>query len=475
MVLARASAPYPTSRPEAGSAEQDPGDWIAAVRWVLSELSASSDPSRWRGIGLAGMVPTLVTAGSKGTPTGPAITWQDSRAERYGDELRERCGARALYQATGQWVDGRYLLPMYLRVAAADPGRASATAKLLSAKDYLYWWLTGLAATDPSTASGFGCYDLHTGDWSQEVSSGLDLPELPPVLPSGSARPLLAEIAGQLGCERIPVCLGAADSVLGAFGLGIRQPGQIGYIAGTSNVIIAVTDRLVLDPEHRFLVTPMTESGLWGLEMDLLATGDSISWLARLTGSAGREADLVRLASSVDPRDAPIALPYLSPGEQGALWDERLAGTFAGLTLSHGPAHLARGLLNGIIMESRRCLRVLGETGGFGRELRLGGTSASHPAFQSDLADATGLAITATSGSDTSSSAVGAARLAARTIGGSEPADQTTGLVQIRPDPDRAQLWDELWAGYERARIAMTSYYHDPGNSNAGFTVAWQQ
>jgi hypothetical protein len=52
---------------------------------------------------------------------GPAITWQDCRADDLGDEFRERCGAAGLYRLTGQWVDGRYLLPMFGRIAETDP------------------------------------------------------------------------------------------------------------------------------------------------------------------------------------------------------------------------------------------------------------------------------------------------------------------------------------------------------------------
>ncbi len=64
------------------------------------------------------------------------------------------------------------------------------------------------------------------------------------------------EAAARLGCGQIPVCLGATDSVVGALGLGVRHPGQVAYIAGTSNVIMGVADRLVTNPGHRFLVTP---------------------------------------------------------------------------------------------------------------------------------------------------------------------------------------------------------------------------
>ena len=157
----------------------------------------------------------------------------------------------------------------------------------------------------------------------------------------------------------IPVCVGGADSVLGALGLGITEPGQVAYIAGTSNVILGLSDTAAADPAHRYLITPMPVLGGWGLEMDLLATGSAHGWLAGLlTGGRPGRARL-RLAAGVDPEEAPSFLPYLLPGEQGARWDPDLAGTLTGLHLGHGPGHLARGLQTGIVAESRHRLAVL--------------------------------------------------------------------------------------------------------------------
>ena len=260
------------------------------------------------------------------------------------------------------------------------------------------------------------------------------LPSLPPVLPSTACRPLRGEIAQRLGCGRIPVCLGAADSVLGAHGLGVSRRGQVAYIAGTSNVIMGVADRLLLDPEHRFLVTPLAEPGRWGLEMDLMATGSAISWLAGLFGTGIDEAALVALATGVDPRDAPLVLPYLSPGEQGALWDPLLRGAFVGLELCHDRRHLARGLVNGIVLESRRCLTVLGETGQFGREIKVAGGSAADPGFRADLADATRRRVGRPGGHDADCSARGAALLAALVIDGVTPGP---GPAPPPPSPTR--------------------------------------
>jgi xylulokinase len=510
-VLATGGAAYPTHRPAQGACEQAPADWIAATEVVVGQLRDIVPARWWRGIGLSAMIPTLVTVDAAGEPTGPAITWQDGRADARGDELREMCGADAVYRRTGQWIDGRYLAPMFLRVADEEPGRAAATTRLLGAKDYLFGWLTGEYATDPSTATGFGCYRLEDGGWDEAITAAAAallpgpprslpsprqvLPSPPQVLPSATCRPLLRGVASRLGCDPIPVCLGAADSVLGALGLGVREPGQVAYIAGTSNVILGVADRLVTDPGHRFLVTPMAEPGRWGLEMDLLATGSAIRWLADLVDagaangtsanradaapvsgpaepaplSGSAEAALVALAAGVDPSDAPLILPYLSPGEQGALWDPTLHGTIVGLHLGHGRAHLARGLVNGIVLESRRCLAVLDETGDFGGDLAVAGGSAADPAFRADLADATRRRVGMPGDHDTDNSARGAALLAARSVTGKWPAPSGSGpdpghgdgaRPLAEPDCDRAAAWDALWADYEHARAAITRHYY---------------
>jgi xylulokinase len=462
-ILARDGASYPTHRPAAGAYEQDTGDWLRAVEQVVARLGEAVPADRWRAIGLSGMLPTLVTLAPDGQPTGPAITWQDGRADDLGDEFRERCGAAELYRLTGQWVDGRYLLPMFGRIARADPARAAATTTIASAKDYLFSWLTGELATDPSTASGYGCYELETGRWNAAALALAGppnlpgaVPDLPAVRPSATIRPLRAEAAARLGCPRVPVVLGAADSVLGALGLGVREPGQVAYIAGTSTVILGIAGRLVLDPDHRFLVTPLAVPGCWGLEMDLLATGSAISWLAGLLGGGLGAAGLVELAAGTDPARAPVLLPYLTPGEQGALWDPLLRGAIAGLDLGHGREHLARALVNGIILESRRCLTVLDETCGFGCAVEVAGGSAAAPSFRTDLADATRRPVSMPRDDDTDHSARGAALIAALATEGGWPdgAFPAAGLA-AEPDEARAKLWDRLWAAHESARLRL--------------------
>jgi xylulokinase len=461
-ILARSSVGYPTRQPAPGGYEQDAGDWRAAVELALTRVGQTVPTARWRAVGLSGMIPTLVTLGPDGQPNGPAVTWQDGRADEAGEEFRERAGSVALYQLTGQWVDGRYLLPMFARIARADPARAAATVAIASAKDYLFAWLTGELATDPSTASGYGCFELAGNRWNLEVLAAAGLPghgqdlRLPALWPPTASRPLSPGAAARLGCPRIPVVLGAADSVLGALGLGVREHGQVAYIAGTSSVILGVSDRLVFDPEHRFLVTPLATAGGWGLEMDLLATGSAIAWLAGLLGGDLAAPALVELAAGTDPARAPVLLPYLSPGEQGALWDPALTGAIVGLDLSHGREHVARALVNGIVLESRRCLAVLEETCGFGGAVEVAGASAADPGFRADLADATRRLVSMPRDDDTDHSARGAALIAALAVDGGWPEGAFPAAgVAAEPDETRAKMWDELWAAHESVRLRL--------------------
>ena len=454
-VLARAQAAYPTARPGHGRAEQDPHDWIEAAVAVVGELAAAVPAERWEALGLAGMIPTLVLADGQGEPVGPAITWQDDRAQAEGDALREELGADLVYRRTGQWLDGRYLVPMFRWVERAEPERAERTARLLGAKDHLFGWLTGEIATDPSTATGSGCFDLEAGAWAPDLA-GVEAGLLPEVRTSTSTAPLAGDAAHDLGLrEGLPVCLGAADSVAGALGLGVRASGDCAYLAGTSTVILGVSERLVTDPEHRFLVTPLALGDGLGLEMDLVSTGSAIAWAATLLGLSGDEAEVLETAARSEPGARGLVfLPYLGHGEQGALWDPDLRGAIVGLSLVHGREDVARALVEGVVLESRRCVQVLDEAGVAPTEILAAGGAFASGLFPELLAGATGRPVLLPE--DGAASARGAALLAAVSVGA---AIEQGGVILARsePDPSAAPLWAELWERHERVRASVRS------------------
>jgi sugar (pentulose or hexulose) kinase len=459
-VVARAAAPYPTARPQPGVAEQDPGDWFRAIEAVVRRLMVSCPAESLTGLGLTAMIPTLVLLDAAGDPVGPAITWEDARAEVDGAAVREAFGGDELYRRTGQWVDGRYLLPMFARLCRDDPGRAAAAVTITGAKDHLYQLLTGRLATDPSTAAGFGCFDLATGGWASDLVSvslgpqaAASRPSLPAVEPTASSAPLTADASRRLGLPAgLPVWLGGADSVCAAFGLGVREPGGAALIAGTSTVILGFRPEPVWDERHRFLVTPGAGSA-WGLEMDLVSTGSAVAWLAGLLGLDGGQERLLALAASATPGARGVSLlPFLGPGEQGALWDPSLRGSILGLTLSHEPGDLARALLEAITIETARCLDVLDQVGVSG-EVSVSGWASADP-LPRWLADVTGRTVRVGAGESEDASAVGAALIALGGVDKGPVPSMATGHV-FEPVAGGGDGWEDVRRRHEAALVAM--------------------
>ncbi|AQA04569.1 hypothetical protein BVC93_21465 [Mycobacterium sp. MS1601] len=446
-LLARASRTYPTKRPEPAAAEQSPADWWSALDDVMDELADQVPPSGWCGIGLSAMLPTLVQFDRSAECLEPAVTWEDSRAEPQARPLCDMIGDHRIYQVTGQRVDGRYLAPMYRRQQQLGHGGSA----IAGAKDALFQRLTGALDTDPSTAAGFGVFSLDTLEWDPELVAAAALPGLPAVLPSRSWRPVLSRWVERWGLPvGLPVVLGGADSVLGAAGMGAVEHGDVVVIAGTSAVVLGISDTPVRDAQRRYLVTPMAGPG-WGLEMDVLAVGSAFGGVAEMLGLPDPTA-LLDLGVQVDPGDAPAFLPYLTPGEQGALWDSTLEGTLHGLRLGMGAAHIGRALLTGVVIELRRCIAVLEEATGARGPVMLGGGAAAHPQFWQDLADATGrdVLVDRSSGDH---SAIGAALLVADAFGVEVP--RRTDFHRVRPDPAKQLWWSQTADRHDRIRCAL--------------------
>lgn len=430
---------------------------MAAVIGALGRLAAETDPNLWLGVGLSAMLPTLVRLDGAGEAIGNAIVWEDSRAEAAAGELVQSESRATAYRNTGQLLDGRYLVPMARRLRSVGQTPDSPVDQIVGAKDYIFGRLTGEILTDPSTAAGSGVYNLHTGHYA----SG-DWERLPEVAAATTIRPLAPGVARLLGVPAgLPVALGAADSVLGAEALGARVGRDIAIISGTSTVVLGLRERLTFDPRERALVTPLALGG-YAFEMDLVATGSAFQWLARLTG-AGSPEELLAEAAEVDPRSAPSVLPFLGPGEQGALWDPALRGGFTGLTLGTTRAQLMRGLTTGILLELRRCVSVLAETPD--ARILVAGSSLAAEFLLQDLSDATGLPVLADR-SEADHSALGAVDVLLEGIGVAA-ARESRKFDAFTPNPEAANLWADLARRHEHAIVQERERVSNHGESDA--------
>ena len=308
------------------------------------------------------MIPTLVTpVRRRMSRTGPAITWEDCRADDLRRRAPRRLGGDRLYRLHRS-VGGRPLpaADVTCDCRGRPRGGAAAHRRLLGAKDYLFAWLTGELATDPSTAAGYRL--LRAGDRRVDRRgpgrgrrrTGRSLPDCARPCCPPPAPPLRAEAATRLGLPAgLPVVPGR-----GRLGARRARPGR--PRAGRRRLRGRHEHR---HPGHRRPAGPRPRSSLpdhaagrasdgWGVEMDLLTTGSAVrGWRACCArpdrGRAGRAGGERRAR-----RRGPVLLPYLAPGEQGALWDPSLRGAVVGLTSATAGRTLARALVDGIVLES---------------------------------------------------------------------------------------------------------------------------
>ena len=170
-ILGRGRAGYPVVSPGEGLAETDPAEWwratVAAVREALADASADVEVAA---VGVDGQMHGVVLAGDDGNAVRPAILWLDRRAEaeaaRYGElpaELTRPLGNQASAGMAG---------PMLGWLAAHEPDVLRRARWALQPKDWLRMRLTGLAATDPTDASGTLLFDLARGVWADGVIDG---------------------------------------------------------------------------------------------------------------------------------------------------------------------------------------------------------------------------------------------------------------------------------------------------------------
>lgn len=116
---------------------------------------------------------------------------------------------------------------------------------------------------------------------------------------------------------------------------------------GTSGVYFAVSDGFLSKPESAVHSFCHALPERWHLMSVMLSAASCLDWAATLTGLETVPA-LIDAAQQADDTADPIwFLPYLS-GERTPHNNPQAKGVFFGLTHQHGPAELARAVLEGV-------------------------------------------------------------------------------------------------------------------------------
>lgn len=457
-IIAHSRREYPSLGGIEGKVEQCTEDWIGAMGKAADDLLAVAGEAGLRkvtAIGLSAQMPTMVVLDRKKSPCRNAIVWSDGRAEEEGKRLLALFGSNQHYQRTGVILDGHYIISMYLHERKNDPTFPQEHS-IMSAKDYIGFFLTGDLSTDPSTASGYGVYSLQKRTWDADLCriADVDPSVFPKVVESNAICGRLTAQAAKLLNIPIgtPVITGGADSVCGVLGLGIMR-GTICQMWGSSTAILGVTDSVMLAEDRSFFVTPLLLKNAYAVEADLMSTGVSYGWAEQMLKSLGCSESVTELAAKAPVgSDGVIFYPYLAGGEQGVLWDNTLRGTLTGLGVQHGVPHIMRAMLEGMCFESRRCVQAFVDGGCSYTDVLCTGAITSDPFFMQTLSNILGHTCRAMR--EASGSALGAALLAGAAVGiwsmgELERITHMNGRIYYPNEKDK-QLYDRYYKDYIR-------------------------
>ncbi|MFJ9707578.1 FGGY-family carbohydrate kinase [Streptomyces sp. NPDC101234] len=450
-LVAQAVREHRTSSPRPGWVEHDAeAVWWQDFRELAGELLARAPHGeRPAAVGVSGIGPCLLPTDASGTPLRQAILYGvDTRAGQEIAEQTARYGAEEVLSRCGSPLTSQAIGPKLAWLRRHEPDVYARTRRWFMASSYLAHRLTGAYVLDHHSASQCTpLYDLREQAWiedrCEEIAPGLQWPRL--VQPAEVVGTVTAGAAARTGLpEGVPVVAGTVDAWAEATAVGVRSPGDVMLMYGTTMFLVNVTADVVSSP--RLWGTAGAFPGTYCLAAGMATSGAVTGWLRDLTGAPYET--LTAEAAEVPPgAQGLLMLPYFA-GERTPLFDPDARGLLHGLTLRHQRGHLYRAALEGTAFGVRHNLATMAEAGGDLRRLVAVGGGA-RTLWTRIVSDVTGRpqelprhTIGAAYG-DTFFAALGAG------LAGPDDIDDWNPTVAVvEPDPGAGAVYDELYRLY---------------------------
>jgi xylulokinase len=253
----------------------------------------------------------------------------------------------------------------------------------------------------------------------------------------------------------VPVSIGWSDALAAMLAVGAFEEPRSFVLTGTSSIVGISTDRR-LTPHGGLLELPKTCAPLAVHYGPTESSGASIEWLARLLRTNAETA--LELAASTDVDAGPLFVPYLS-GERAPVWRTDVRAVLLGAGAGHGPAELARAVVDGVCLSEADVLAVARELTGLpSAAVAVAGRGAAGPPWLESRLAALGQPVRILEEAD--ASALGAAMLgAAASSGGLGVASELRGPTQsAEPSPAVVEAAGTRLAAYRRAAAASVDW-----------------
>jgi ribulose kinase len=261
---------------------------------------------------------------------------------------------------------------------------------------------------------------------------------------------------------------------MGALGLGVVQPGKLALITGSSHVMIGQSAK------------PIHGRGIWGAYTDAMipgqytieagqsSTGSVIAWFKdNFAGEAVAEAQrrgadpyqvLGEMARGIPiGSDGLLVVDYFQ-GNRAPHSDPLARGMIWGLSLSHGPGHIFRAIMEGICYGTEHIFRTFREQGYEPTLIAVSGGSTRSELWMQMHADVSNVPISLTRVGE--GPALGSAMLAAVGAGVYQDIQTAAGHMvhtqrTIEPDPAAHAEYEFYLDKYIRTYPQMKELMHE--------------
>ena len=356
-----------------GGAEQDAAEWWSLVSASAQRLLANPAVSsgRVKAVAVTGQYASTVPVDANGVPTGPCITWLDTRGGRYS---RRAVGGRV------QGYDPRKVLQFIRKTGGAPatsgadpvgqilflmnerPEVLSLTRWLLEPVDYLTMCFTGVASATHASRLALWMTDnrdLTRYAYDQQLLDivGISGERLPPLRPLGTVvGTVTPAVAAELGLSPEAVVItGVPDLHAAALGSGATEIFQTHLALSTTSWISCPVPKKKTDVAHSIAAVPGLTNDSY-LIIDNQETGaKALEWLRGVlagTGPAMDYSDMTALAATSPPGANGVMFDPWLAGERSPVADKRVRAGFTNLSITTTTADLIRAVLEGVAANS---------------------------------------------------------------------------------------------------------------------------
>ncbi len=468
-VVGMAQREFAQVYPRPGEVEHDAMEIWESQRAVAHKVLADARvrDDQIAAVGVTNQRETVVVwERATGKPIGNAIVWQDRRTAAMCEQLRKEGHEPLLAARTGLVVDPYFTATMLRWILDHHEGaRAAAERGELCAGTIDSWIVFCMTngkthATDASNASRTMLFDIHRGQWDDELLALFSVPRrMLPEVRDSSGR--IAEVASGLPAAGAPIAGIAGDQQAALFGQLCHKKGLAKSTYGTGCFLLLHTGDEPVVSKNRLLTTVAWRIAgklEYALEGAVFTGGAVVQWLRdelRIVASA-RECD--ELAQSVPDTGGVFLVPAFA-GLGAPHWDPFARGSLLGLTRGSSRAHVCRAALQGIALQVEDLVDCMQKDSGIRlEELRVDGGACRSDVLMQMQADLLGAPVVRPA--DVESTARGAAMLAGLGVGfysrdGLQKAQQ--GSVRIAPRGSSIEL-DGMRAGWRRAIAASRAF-----------------